>query len=836
MKKLVLTLAVILSIFSVKAASVSLQEARNIAEKFMNDEVSLVYSTPSFYIFNQGENGFVILSADDSYSPLIGYSNERAFEPDNMAPALQDYLNNINEYRMQRGAAQADAMVARDWESLRKYGHVVSRFGGKDGDYLVQTKWNQNYPYNYFCPADANGPGGHAYAGCVATAAAQLMKYWNHPLQGTGSYTYTPADNPQYGPQTANFGETTYDWNNMPISISANSSMPQIEAVGTLIYHCGVAVDMNYRPTGSGASTARLCDVMPQYFSYTNHMENIYREDYSKEDYLALIFKAIDKNWPMVHRGGGHAYVLDGYDDNGLVHFNWGWSGSNDAFYDIDGHNYTDGQSVIYNVVPASIYNATPDMPTNLTVTADANNDLAAIITWNNPVKTLANQTLTSIDQVVVMRNNVVVYSQNNVTPGAAMSFTDNEIPYFDSYKYRVFTVTDGLIGESAIAENVNIGPTCTWKFVVSSQSMQGWANAYIALYNAAGTCFNKVTVSSSTSTVIDVDMPIGSVTMSWVPSDNTQQITMSLNVKDSQNTSVYSYSGNILNMEEGVFCRVNNGCGNAAPAEGPSDLNVVNDDDDMLLSWTAVPNKDGYGYNVYRDGQLVKLTTANEFVDVNLTIGGHCYQVCYLGLGGESDYSNETCGNVGDGCDSGSDLWYEVQDNHKPLVTWVAPEISAGLTAYYVYRKMDADGEYERAKIVAANKTEFKENKALQEGHFYYYKVLPYYQGIDCFAAPIKSKYNNEYFVKYFYTLDVNEIDANGVSVYPNPTNGVLRIEADALRNVAVYNLVGQKVFEENINGDECVINMNEFGNGIYMVRIESATGSTTKKVSVIE
>ena len=169
---------------------------------------------------------------------------------------------------------------------LEKHGRLVSRHGGREDEYLVETKWNQNYPYNYFCPEGDGGPGGHCYAGCVATAAAQLMKYWDHPLQGQGSYTYTPEDHPEYGPLTVNFGEATYDWENMPVSINASSPQVQIEAVAQLIYHVGVSVDMNYRPSSSGAVTGRLCERMPAFFFYTDHMANLYREEYTHEEYM----------------------------------------------------------------------------------------------------------------------------------------------------------------------------------------------------------------------------------------------------------------------------------------------------------------------------------------------------------------------------------------------------------------------------------------------------------------------------------------------------------------------------------------------------------------------
>ena len=115
------------------------------------------------------------------------------------------------------------------------------------------------------------------------------MKYWNHPAHGQGSHTYYPEDHPEYGPITVNFGNTTYDWDNMPNAISSSSPIEQLEAVGTLLFHAGVSVDMNYRPTSSGATTGMLCNSLPAYFFYTNHMEHYYREYYSREEYMGFI-------------------------------------------------------------------------------------------------------------------------------------------------------------------------------------------------------------------------------------------------------------------------------------------------------------------------------------------------------------------------------------------------------------------------------------------------------------------------------------------------------------------------------------------------------------------
>ena len=846
MKRIFLVLAIAFSFIGMQASPVSVEEAQALANKFVesnfaltrqSNELDMIYSTPSFYVFNVGDNGFVIMSADDSYSPIIGYSTKGVFEPGNMAPALKEQLENINDYRMSRGTAEPDEMVAENWQQLRKYGRLASKFAGRDDSFLLTTTWNQNSPYNILCPADSDGPGGHVYAGCVATAAAQVMKYWDSPIQGTGSYSYVPDDNPQYGTQTANFGETTYDWENMPNSISASSSTVQKNAVGLLIYHCGVAVDMNYRPTGSGASTVKLCTVMPQYFSYTSAMNNLYRADCTKEEYLNLIYANIDKEWPCVHRGGGHAYVVDGYDDRGYVHINWGWSGSNDMFFDIDSHGYTEGQSVIYNCVPADIYAATPNVPTNIVATNDGDNPLEVTLTWHNPNVSLTNANLTSIDRIVVMRNNSVVYTEDNVTPGAAMTFVDTTIPYFDTYTYKIYAISGGHIGESAYSDKINVGPKCEWRFVMSSSSWSGWDGAYIALYTSTGNEFDRVTTNNSAAQQLYVPVPLGKVKMGWVANGSSLSGTTNLSIKNSSNETVFTYSGPLADLEEGIIFTGNNTCGNDVPTVAPSDLTVADDGDNLILSWTGVPVKDGYGYNIYRDGKLVKLTNANEYVDEGLPIGGHCYEVCYLGTGGESPRSNEVCGTVGEGCDSGSELWYEVQSNFKPIITWESPEDMTTLTGYYVYRKTADEEEYTRVGMLGASKKQYKEIKTMEDNTVYYYKVVPYYREIDCFAAPIKNKYYENHHVEYYYSVDaVEDHYGQAVNVYPNPTSGNVKIEADNLEIVMVFNLVGQKVYEESVSGNECVLDMNRFGSGVYMVKIKSANGFTTKKITVIE
>lgn len=165
------------------------------------------------------------------------------------------------------------------------------------------------------------------------------------------------------------------------------------------------------------------------------------------------------------------------------------------------------------------------------------------------------------------------------------------------------------------------------------------------------------------------------------------------------------------------------------------------------------------------------------------------------------------------------------------------SPEVSEGLSGYLVYRKRNEDGEYERVKIVSPNKTEFKDNSALTPDNWYYYKVIPYYMAIDCYAAPIKAMYGDNYYLKIYYSTDnVDEVLAGEVGIYPNPTTGVFTIETANITNVDVYNLIGQKVMSAEMNADKANIDMTGFDTGIYMVKVTACGVEITRKLSVIK
>lgn len=195
---------------------------------------------------------------------------------------------------------------------------------------LMTTKWNQSPYYNALCPANS-------VTGCVATAMAQIMKYWNYPAKGTGFHSY---NHPTYGTLSANFGGTTYQWSSMPNTVNSANN-----AVATLMYHCGVSVNMDYSPQSSGAyviqdsPTPQACSeyALKTYFGYRSTLQGVQRNNYNQTQWINLLKIELNAGRPVLYAGfgsgGGHAFVCDGYDNNNFFHFNWGWGGSSDGYF-----------------------------------------------------------------------------------------------------------------------------------------------------------------------------------------------------------------------------------------------------------------------------------------------------------------------------------------------------------------------------------------------------------------------------------------------------------------------------------------------------------------------
>ena len=373
MKKTLLLAALLLLGFGVTARPVDPDAARRVAETFMQNVgmkntaalADITAQTPfqQFYVFAAPDGGFVLVSADDCVVPILGYSATSLFPtkepmPEHVSAWLQAYDNEIQrlaDLEAKHGRLQVDGydQLAQQWNMLLAGAMPPAPLPTAVAPMLTTT-WNQSPLYNNLCPYDYDADA-RTVTGCVATATAQVMKYWNHPTTGWGSHSYVASNsNSNYGTQSANFGNTTYQWSIMPTALTSTSSTAQINAVATLMYHIGVADEMKYDISargGSGAQNYQYYGTVSRssqnslnaFFKYRPDMTVIARPDYSNTDYCTMMRNELNQSRPILYSGshtsGGHSFVLDGYDNYGDFHINWGWGGSYDAYYTVGALN-----------------------------------------------------------------------------------------------------------------------------------------------------------------------------------------------------------------------------------------------------------------------------------------------------------------------------------------------------------------------------------------------------------------------------------------------------------------------------------------------------------------
>ena len=299
-------------------------------------------SAPCYYIVNFEPEGYVIVAGDDRAQPILAFSDEGIFVTENIPAHIRFFLDGYAEeiQHIIDDQEVSDETTRQKWDVLLSSASSAPKDG--DGNVVVapllgNNKWNQTIYYNDLCPADATGAptyGGHAAVGCGALVMGQVMRYWRFPTTGTGSHSY----NSNYGTLSANFGATTYHYENMPDQLTfANHPDSCVEAIATLLYHCGVAVNMNYGPAASVANSNRIVSALSQYFRFPTTIQYIERGNLSSAVWLNYLKNELDEGAPFMYGGsgnyGGHVWICDGYQDDNFFHFNWGWGGQQNGFY-----------------------------------------------------------------------------------------------------------------------------------------------------------------------------------------------------------------------------------------------------------------------------------------------------------------------------------------------------------------------------------------------------------------------------------------------------------------------------------------------------------------------
>lgn len=310
-------------------------EITNIICKTRND-------APLLYIVNF-EKGWVMISADESLKPILGFSFDTNYSEDNEADAIKSLFEFYSSVKNENIINNIKYTTERD---LLLSGNLKSAKNIEEVEPLLPVNWAQYWPYNAYCPID-NDPdlpdylNGHHNTSCGPTAFAQVLRHWRYPVHGTGYHNYSYTD---YGLVEANFETEYYNWENMPVSLEYDDSESTYKDIATLMFHVGVSVDNSY---SSGGGLNQYSSAAVQYFGYSPTCEVLYRDDFTNTEWHSIFKNDLDNERPIMMSGCsegsaepwengvhyGHYFVCDGYYGEDFYHINWGWQGSGNGYF-----------------------------------------------------------------------------------------------------------------------------------------------------------------------------------------------------------------------------------------------------------------------------------------------------------------------------------------------------------------------------------------------------------------------------------------------------------------------------------------------------------------------
>lgn len=340
MKRIIYTLSICCLCTVAAAAPISSSRALQVAAQFLSrhgvavkgqlsvsqTERSMAQGrraqgVPPLYLVNNPGGGFVIVAGDDCAGPVLGYSTEGNIDAERLADNLGAWLADYED-QMADAAYAAPYSVPEEWAPVEP---------------MLTTQWNQGSPYNAECPTVGDKS---TWAGCVATAMAQIMFFWQWPQAETDSIPAYTAGSVEYD----SLAPTTFDWENMIPAYNGEYTPEQVQAVAHLMHYAGRSVEMTYGVNGSSAYVYKCPDAFISRFGYDSHVQTIFRNAFSTDEWNAHVYSELAKGHPVLYSGQSarvnvHAFVCDGYDGQGFFHINWGFGGNGNGWFRLQALN-----------------------------------------------------------------------------------------------------------------------------------------------------------------------------------------------------------------------------------------------------------------------------------------------------------------------------------------------------------------------------------------------------------------------------------------------------------------------------------------------------------------
>ncbi|MFC2120001.1 C10 family peptidase [Bacteroidota bacterium] len=807
----------------------------------------------ALYIFEYSPTGFVIVSADNKAIPVLGYSFSSKFLLNEGFEPLNNWLDMYSKEIYEAGKNKS-AETNPQWEQILN-NRLKYSLKSEEVLPLVQTTWNQAGAYNNFTPVD-NGT--HTPAGCVIVAMAQIMKYWEHPLKGTGSSSYYHSD---YGTLSANYDTTYYDWDNMPLHNSNDN-------IAFLLYQLGVSVKMNYGPDGSGSNLSRARTSFENYFDYKpGHIRLLTKANYSFDPsrYQYILKNELINGRPMEHRGSsetaGHAFVFDGYSGD-YFHVNWGWGGSSDGYFTTAAlGDYSIGQACLVGIQPSDV--TIYDRPFDLTAAASNNR---VYLKWT-AVQLFGGYETFSFDHYNIYRDGVLIGNCEED------SYVDSLVVNGESYSYYVTSYYFGEeSGESFSSGNVNGEPWPGFElpyFEDFEEGNQGWTilnssygfnwgdsdflnmgdgNSSNYIGANSGTAGEKHVADNMTSCSLDlsqysnVALKFDYVLRRWSDFDHLKVLYKNfesaewIEIEDLKPTGNWSsWTTKALYLPEEALT------------------------DNVQIAFSYDDNNEvGYGAGI--DNVYI-------YEVVNPPVPEFYASATELCVGNEVIFNDESTGEIDSYFwDFGSNATPSTADTRGPhTVTYGS---AGNRTVSLILNNLDTNIKTDYLKLYSTPKANFifYQNDPVVSFYDRSQNGLNYYW--DFGDGTAGEGEDIEHIYESSGTYIVNEIVSNGycsndtaqqsvsvigsgvynpdieniMTIFPNPSKGIFNLRLSTIINkdinINIYNLSGEKVYQEYVSEmNEKVFHKVSLGNkfkGIYFIKISTGEKIITKKIVV--
>lgn len=812
LKNLISNIFCLLVISSSIAAPIDSSEAKQLAISFIEnqlgssaDNVNLLQThfqntrnqrQSAFFICNF-DHGFVIISGNNATIPILAYSTENSFDGTDMPEGLQVLLQSYQSQIESIDDSNIDLNIARQWQDLRDGASRTRQAAAVNP--LLQTTWGQTPVYNMLCPADAGASSGHAVAGCIAVAMAQVMRFWQSPFNGFGDNGYSCGN---YGYQYADFENTSYLYPQMPNEINANSPEDQKNAVARLIYHCGVAVNMVYGPTTSSAyalgNAPSAVHALNHYFGYGDAM-GIRRNTFPNDNaWIDTLERQLDHGFPIILTGyspenAGHTFVCDGYNASHQFHINWGWRGAYNAYYTITSltpgeYNYSLNQNAIINLYPTQTASIMVS-PNSLTFTPS--ND---------------------VDSVQV--EGVLLHNDINVA-GAHPFLVSLDKNSWDSH-----CVLDSTGGKFYVKYLTSTNMADSASITISSNNVST-KHVKVKGYSAIDTIF----ASAIGGAIIE---PEGTI---LVPRNSNK--TFYFHAADTNHVF------NFLNVDENIFTEETNSY-TFSNIQGNHSITAVFRE----LIPTIISDNDTMNFEVrlgqYSHRQAIHIAKKDFSEPISLEVsapysistnGNDWGEQCEIDEIYNTVYVRFHPENIGD--DHGYMIMRTEQTQLCDSVTLLGK-----LSPYNIYLYSNNGGSFERDENLL--QVTYDTTVTVRfSAHSNYRIAQVIVDEADCGAidSVVFSNVAEDHFIYVMYqdrSVDIQNIDLEDIAIYPNPTSDYLKINfGEETQNIdlQIFDLNGRILMHEQIPS-ETTIDMQGFAEGTYIFVFKLGGWSTIRKV----